>query len=86
MLRGGAKNSWLEVVLEEGRNRHVRRMLTAVGVDVLRLVRISIGPLALGEVKKGEVRRLMAQEMHALDHAADSKLRTSHKPQSRNRS
>lgn len=69
VLRGGTKNSWLEIVLEEGRNRHIRRMLAAVGIDVLRLIRISIGPLALGDLKKGKVRQLTIEEKLALDRA-----------------
>ena len=69
VLRTGEKNSWLEIVLDEGKNRHIRRMLKNLGVDVLRLVRVSIGPLALGVLKKGEYRTLTAAEKKALDGA-----------------
>jgi len=41
-LRAGRRHAWLEVVLEEGRNRHLRRLLAACEVSVLRLVRVSI--------------------------------------------
>ena len=58
VLRGGARNSWLEIVLDEGRNRHIRRMLKPLGVEVLRLVRVAIGPLRLGQLPKGCVRPL----------------------------
>ncbi|HEV2680943.1 MAG TPA: pseudouridine synthase [Rhodanobacter sp.] len=67
LLRAGEKNAWLEVVLDEGRNRHIRRLLAALGFDVLRLIRVAIGPLALGELAKGQWRRLSAEEVNALD-------------------
>jgi 23S rRNA pseudouridine2605 synthase len=69
VLRGGKKNTWLEIVLDEGRNRHIRRMLAALGVGVLRLVRVAIGPLMLGRLPKGNVRYLTSGEKQALDQA-----------------
>jgi 23S rRNA pseudouridine2605 synthase len=69
VLRGGEKNTWLEVVLEEGKNRHIRRMFDALGVEVLRLVRVAIGPLPLGDLPKSIIRPLTAQEKAALDRA-----------------
>jgi len=71
ILRHGERNSWLEVVLDEGKNRHIRRMLGRLGVQVLRLVRVGIGPLELGELTKGSVRRLMAEEKKTLDRAME---------------
>ena len=68
-LRSGAKNSWLEIVLDEGKNRQIRRMLAACGVEVLRLIRIAIGPLALGDLPKGVVRELTIEEKQSLDRA-----------------
>ena len=67
MLRGGAKNTWLEIVLDEGKNRHIRRMLTACDREVLRLVRVAIGPLRLGDLQKGSHRPLTQHEKAALD-------------------
>jgi len=67
ILRGGQKNTWLEIVLDEGRNRHIRRMLEGLGVEVLRLVRVAIGPIALGDLLKGAVRELTREEKRALD-------------------
>jgi len=65
-LRVGEKNAWLEVVLDEGRNRHIRRLLAALGFEVLRLVRVAIGPLALGELPKGRWRHLDPAEVASL--------------------
>lgn len=68
-LREGTRNSWLEVVLDEGRNRHIRRLLGALGVETLRLVRVAVGPLRLGPLARGEYRHLTAVEKAALDAA-----------------
>jgi len=65
-LRTGARHAWLEIVLDEGRNRQIRRLLTACGVAVLRLVRVRIGSLALGELPKGQWRLLSEREIAAL--------------------
>jgi 23S rRNA pseudouridine2605 synthase len=69
LLRSGEKNCWLEIILDEGKNRHIRRMLAAFGVEVLRLVRVAIGPLPLGQLAKGSYRALSAEEKLALDRA-----------------
>lgn len=69
LLRRGAKNCWLEITLDEGKNRQIRRLLDALGVQVLRLVRVSVGPLALGDLKRSAVRPLSVTEKLALDHA-----------------
>jgi len=65
-LRRGERHAWLEIVLDEGRNRHIRRVLAAFDIGVLRLVRISIGTLALGELAKGSWRRLTPDEVARL--------------------
>jgi len=64
-LRRGDRNAWLEIVLDEGRNRQIRRLLAAHEVGVLRLVRVAIGPLALGGLGKGLSRSLTALEVAA---------------------
>jgi len=69
VLRSGTKNCWLEVALDEGKNRQIRRMLEALGIEVLRLVRVAIGPLQLGTLAKGAYRRLRIDEKQALDGA-----------------
>jgi 23S rRNA pseudouridine2605 synthase len=66
LLRQGEKNAWLEIVLDEGRNRQIRRLLAALGYEVLRLLRVAIGPLELGRLAKGSWRRLEAAEIAAL--------------------
>ena len=68
-LRQGARNSWLEIVLDEGKNRQIRRLLEHFHLEVLRLVRVAIGPLALGQLEKGATRALSTQEKQTLDHA-----------------
>ena len=61
-IRAGEKNSWIEIVLDEGKNRQIRRMLEARGVEVLRLIRVAIGPLELGRLDKGQARELTLGE------------------------
>ncbi|MGA6981906.1 MAG: pseudouridine synthase [Candidatus Sulfotelmatobacter sp.] len=69
LLRSGEKNSWLEIILDEGRNRHIRRMMEAMKIEVLRLIRVAIGPLQLGDLAKGVSRKLTREEKKMLDHA-----------------
>ena len=66
LLRSGGRNAWLEITLDEGRNRHIRRLLEAHGIGVLRLIRVAIGALTLGEIKPGAWRLLSAEEASAL--------------------
>jgi 23S rRNA pseudouridine2605 synthase len=71
ILRQGARTSWLEIVLDEGKNRQIRRLLAAMGIGVLRLVRVAIGPLPLGNLPKGAFRRLTAEEAGLLGARAE---------------
>ena len=66
LLRSGSRNAWLKIVLDEGRNRQIRRLLAAHGLGVLRLVRTAIGELSLGELAKGQWRHLTAAEVAAM--------------------
>lgn len=66
LLRAGAKNAWLEIVLDEGRNRQIRRLLAAHDIGVLRLVRVAVGPLQLGDLRKGAWRLLDEAEADTL--------------------
>ena len=72
LLRAGEKNAWLEIVLDEGRNRQIRRLLAAVDIGVLRLIRVAIGTLVLGDLAKGAWRRLDADEVAALAPPSDA--------------
>jgi 23S rRNA pseudouridine2605 synthase len=69
ILRHGERNSWIEIVLDEGKNRQIRRMLEHFRSEVLRLVRVAIGPLNLGDLPKGATRALEEEEKQALDRA-----------------
>ncbi len=66
-LRAGQKNCWLEIILDEGKNRHIRRMVEGLRVEVMRLVRVAIGPLQLGDLAKGKHRELTEEEKRMLD-------------------
>jgi 23S rRNA pseudouridine2605 synthase len=72
VLRTGEKNSWLELVLHEGKNRHIRRLLGAFDIPVLRLIRVAVGPLKLGNLPKGRFRFLTGAEVKALRRIAAS--------------
>ncbi len=64
-LRSGEKHAWLEITLNEGRNRQIRRLLAGFDIHVLRLVRVAIGALQLGELPKGQWRELTADEVNS---------------------
>jgi 23S rRNA pseudouridine2605 synthase len=66
LLRAGERTAWLDIVLDQGRNRQIRRMLAALDVDVLRLVRVAVGSLVLGDLAKGAWRPLTESEVAAL--------------------
>jgi 23S rRNA pseudouridine2605 synthase len=69
-LRTGQKNGWLEMTLDEGRNRQIRRLLSTFDIAVLRLVRVCIGDLQLGQLPKGRWRAVTEQEIESLGAAA----------------
>jgi 23S rRNA pseudouridine2605 synthase len=67
LLRTGSRSgAWFEVVLDEGKNRQVRRIFTVAGVEVQRLIRVSFGPLILGDLAKGAWRMLTPAEVRSL--------------------
>ena len=76
VLREGSRSTaWFTVVIDEGKNRQIRRAFEACEVEVLRLVRVAIGPLELGALAKGEWRHLTPGEVAALRKSATPRAR-----------
>ena len=65
-FRKNVPTAWVEITLREGLNRQVRRMTAAVGHPTLRLVRVAIGPIALGDLPPGQWRELTRNEIAAI--------------------
>jgi 23S rRNA pseudouridine2457 synthase len=66
-FRKNVPTAWLRLSISEGRTRQVRRMTAAVGYPTLRLVRVAVGPVTLGNLAPGQWREVTAQEQAALD-------------------
>jgi 23S rRNA pseudouridine2605 synthase len=64
------QSTWLRIVLNEGKNREIRRMLARLGHKVLRLRRIALGPIPLGTLPTGKARRLSWPEVESLTKAS----------------
>lgn len=73
-VKKAEQNSWLELTIREGRKHQVKRMLEAVGHPVIKLVRIRMGPLSLGELPAGEFRFLSDREANALREVVEERL------------
>ena len=69
-FRKNVPTAWIRLILREGRNRQVRRMTAAVGFPTLRLVRVAVGPIALGDLAPGRWRELGDDERRSLDRPA----------------
>lgn len=69
-LRDAGNHTFFEITITEGRNRQIRRMLEAIESKVSKLVRIAIGPLAIGTLQIGHWRELTPAELRLLDHTA----------------
>lgn len=69
VLKKLRKNAWVEIELHEGRNREVRRIFEALGYFVEKLIRVRFGPVSLGFLRPGEMRRLGQTEIKALKSA-----------------
>jgi pseudouridine synthase len=67
VLRTTRENAWVMVSVRQGRYRQVRRMCEAIGHPVLKLVRVALGPLALGPLPRGQWRTLLPAEVRALE-------------------
>jgi 23S rRNA pseudouridine2457 synthase len=82
-FRKNVPTAWLRLTIREGRNRQVRRMTAAVGHPALRLVRIAVGPIQLGDLAPGHWRELTAAECGALGSIRDQPARTARRPRPR---
>jgi 23S rRNA pseudouridine2605 synthase len=69
-MKNQGESTWLRIVLNEGKNREIRRMLAKLGHKVLRLKRIAIGAVQLGGLKRGKSRRLSSSEIASLRRTA----------------
>jgi 23S rRNA pseudouridine2605 synthase len=69
-VKNQGESAWLRIVLNEGKNREIRRMLAKLGHKVLRLKRVAIGGVQLGNLKPGKARRLSPTELASLRRAA----------------
>ena len=77
------KHTWVEFVIEEGRNRQIRRMCEAVGLTVLRLRRVALGPVTIEGVSPGDFRSLGSDEVLALYQAAGVRVGERARPSKR---
>ena len=73
-IRKAEQNSWLEITIHEGRKHQVKRMLESVGHPVIRLTRIRMGPLALGDLAPGEFRFLTDREANVLRELVEQRV------------
>ncbi|OGQ21742.1 MAG: hypothetical protein A3I05_09420 [Deltaproteobacteria bacterium RIFCSPLOWO2_02_FULL_44_10] len=69
LLKAGDRHAWLEASLREGRNRQLRRMCEAVGHPLMRLKRVAVGPITLGDLTRGKWRFLTPAEVKELKSA-----------------
>jgi pseudouridine synthase len=84
-FRKNVPTAWLRLTIREGRNRQVRRMTATVGHPTLRLVRIAIGPVLLGDLIPGQWRELNTEEVAALAKISDEWPQSRPRPNSRGR-
>ena len=77
-LKAHGDSTWLRIVLAEGKNREIRRMLARLGHKVLNLRRMAIGPVQLGSLARGKARKLSGEEVAALRHAVEKAERAHH--------
>lgn len=73
VIEAVGKNCWLEITLVEGKNRQIRRLCETLGYPALKVKRMSIGPIKLGDLKTGESRHLKIEQVNALIKSAGYK-------------
>jgi 23S rRNA pseudouridine2605 synthase len=81
-LKTQGESTWLKIVLSEGKNREIRRMLARLGHKVMRLKRIAIGPIQVGSLKSGKARKMTSLELEELQKSSKLGDRRPHHPQS----
>lgn len=59
----GDSNSWLTIILEEGKNREIRKVMEELGLQVNRLIRVSFGPFNLGDLRVGDIHEISRQQL-----------------------
>lgn len=64
--RGGEQYDWIKIIIDEGRNRQVRNMFEKIGFDVIKLQRVGIGRLSMGDMNRGEYRLLGPKDLERL--------------------
>jgi 23S rRNA pseudouridine2605 synthase len=74
-------STWMQIVLSEGKNREIRRMLARLNHKVLRLRRVAIGPVQLDRLAKGKARKLSLEELNSLRRLADKVEESSSTPE-----
>jgi 23S rRNA pseudouridine2605 synthase len=79
-LKHQGESTWLRIVLSEGKNREIRRMLARLGHKVLRLKRTALGPIDIGRLGPGKSRRLNPPEVALLRRAAERRSRPEQSP------
>ncbi len=72
ILKENPNNTWVEIILKEGKNREVRRIFETLGFNTLRLVRVSVGAISLGELPAGRWRSLSAEEVKMITESSAS--------------
>lgn len=73
-IKKAEQNSWLEITIREGRKHQVKRMLESVGHPVIKLMRVRMGPLSLGNLESGEFRFLTDREANALRELVEQRV------------
>jgi 23S rRNA pseudouridine2605 synthase len=82
-LKAQGDSAWLEIVLNEGKNREIRRMLARLGHKVMVLRRIAIGPVHLDKLRRGKARRLKVEELENLRRSASGRRKPAGQPAER---